>query len=177
MDRRHILRFSAVAAALMLLPGTGIAQQKSIKDQLVGAWSLLIVDGVKADGTRMPIYGPNPIGSLIFTPNGRYSLQLMRTIARPPFASNNRDTGTAEENKATAQGTLSYFGSYTVDEAGKSFTQKIEGSSFPNSEGRSAKLQVTAITDEVLTFSLPGSASSVPGAGYTTLEAMWKKAK
>ena len=25
-------------------------------------------DGVKADGTQIPIFGPNPVGSLIFTP-------------------------------------------------------------------------------------------------------------
>ena len=85
---------------LTLLPSAAFAQQKSLKELLVGAWTLLLVDGKNADGTQVPLYGPNPIGSLIFTSNGRFSVQVMRTINRPPFASNNRDTGTAEQNKA-----------------------------------------------------------------------------
>ncbi len=37
--------------------------------------------------------------------------------------------------KAAAQGVLSYFGTYTVNEADKSFTMQIERSSFPNQVG------------------------------------------
>jgi hypothetical protein len=43
---------------------------EQLNSQLVGAWKLVLMDGVKADGTRQPRFGPNPIGSLIFTPNG-----------------------------------------------------------------------------------------------------------
>ena len=58
----------------------------------------------------------------------------MRVINRGPFASNNRDAGTAEENKAVSQGTISHFGTYTVDEGGKTLSFHVEGSSFPNWE-------------------------------------------
>ena len=141
------------------------------------SWYLLLVDGKKADTTQAPLFGPNPIGSLIFTPEGRFSVQIMRTVNRPPFASNNRDSGTAEENRATAQGTLSFFGTYAADDAGKSFTLSVEGSSFPNWEGKPLKFQISAITDEVLTFSLPGSSSTVPGSGYVSIENVWKRVK
>lgn len=174
MNSRGVVGIS-LAAVLALLPAGAFAQQKSLKDQIVGAWTLLLVDGKKVDGTQVPLFGPNPIGSLIFTSNGRFSLQVMRTIGRPPFASNNRDNGTAEENKATVQGTLSFFGAYQADEADKSFTVRVEGSSFPNWEGKPLKFQVSAITDEVLTFSLPGSSSTLPGAGYVSIENAWKK--
>jgi hypothetical protein len=176
VDRRNLLEIMATAVLGFVVVGSGaIAQQKSIKDQLVGAWTLLIDDGIKPDGTHVPAFGPNPVGSLIFTPNGRYSLQIMRVINRASFASNNRDTGTADENKAVSQGTISHFGTYTVDEAAKTINFHIEGSSFPNWENTNQKRLVTAVTDEVLTFSNPTSAT--PAQGYTHTELVWKKVK
>ena len=79
MFRRNILQILAtVALGFALVPSSASAQQKPIKDQLVGAWTLLLDDGVKPDGTHVPIFGPNPIGTLMFSPNGRYSLQFFR---------------------------------------------------------------------------------------------------
>lgn len=176
MDRRSLLEIMGTAALGAVLVGSGaVAQQKAIKDQLVGAWTLLLADGVRPDGTQVPNFGPNPIGALIFTPNGRYSLQIMRAVNRAPFGSNNRDTGTADENKAVAQGTISHFGTYTVDEAGKTIDFRIEGSSFPNWENTDQKQLVTAITDEVLTYRNP--TSSTPAQGFTHTELVWKRLK
>jgi hypothetical protein len=176
MYRRDFLGIS-IAAALVLLPGGALAQQKSIKDQLVGAWTLLLIDGIDAEGLHHPLYGPNPEGMIIYTPNGRYAVEIMRTINRPRFASNNRGTGTAEENKAAVQGALAYFGSYTVDEAGKMLFQRIEGSTFPNAEGARQGLKVLEITDEVVTVDLPIAQSSIPAGGFTIIESIWKKTK
>ena len=49
--------------------------------------------------------------------------------ALPKFASNNRQAGTPEENKAFVQGSLAYFGTYSVDEAAKTVTVHIESCS------------------------------------------------
>jgi lipocalin-like protein len=171
MDRRDMLGISVIAA-LALLPGGAIAQQKSIKDQLVGTWTLLVTDMVKADGTHVPYYGPNPTGSLIFTPDGHYSAGFARSN-RAPFASNNPNITTADENKATVAGTYFHFGTYTVDERDKSFSFRVEGGSFPNWEGTRQKRPVTAITDEVLTFAI----LTPPAPGYVGTELVWKKAK
>jgi hypothetical protein len=176
MNRRNILEILGTAASTFAFVGSGaVAQQKPMKDQLVGAWTLLLDDGVTSDGTRVPNFGPNPAGTLMFTPNGRYSLQIMRVINRGPFASNNRDTGTAEENKTVAQGTISHFGTYSIDEAGKAITFHIEGSSFPNWENTDQKRLVTAITDGVLTYMNPNS--STPAQGFLRTELAWKKVK
>lgn len=189
MYRRDVFWLS-IAAAIVLSPAGALAQQQQrqqppapaqaqrpMKDLLAGAWTLLLDDGKKADGTEMPLFGPNPIGSLIFTPNGRFSFEVMRTINRAPFKSNNRDTGTPDENKASVQGTLSFFGTYTVDEAGKAINVRIEASSFPNQDGTSTKWAVAEITDEVMTFDVPGSAASTPGAGLSAIENIWRKVK
>ena len=174
MYRRYILGISVVAAVQLALPVGAIAQQKSIRDQLVGAWTLLLDDGVKADGTHAPAFGPNPIGTLIFTADGHYSLAIARS-GRAPFASNNRDTATPDEDKATVQGTFFHFGTYTVEESDKSFTFRVEGSSFPNWEGTRQMRPVIAITDEVLTYNNPTSPN--PAAGSVRAELVWKKAK
>jgi lipocalin-like protein len=172
MQRRNILGISALVVGLAMVPGGASAQQKSIKDQLVGTWTLLLDDNIKDDGTHVPAFGPNPEGSLIFTADGHYSLQIFRH-GRPAFASKDRLTGTADENKAAVQGMISHFGTYMVDEAGKMFTFRIEASSFPNWDATSQKRPVTAITDEVLTYNNPTPTTS----GYVRAELAWKKAK
>ena len=176
MDRRSLLEVMGTAALGGVLVASGaLAQQKPNKDQLIGAWTLLLDDGIKPDGTQVPIFGPNPVGTLIFTSNGRYSLQIMRVVNRAPFVSNNRETGRADENKAVAQGTISHFGTYTVDDAGKTINSRIEGSLFPNWENTSQKRLVTALTDDVLTYRNP--TSSTPGQGFTHAELVWKRLK
>ena len=48
------------------------------------------------DGTQIPNYGPNPRGMIMFSPEGRYSSQIMRDIGRPNFAANDRLKGTPD---------------------------------------------------------------------------------
>jgi hypothetical protein len=80
MDRRNLLEIMATAALGFVVVGSGaVAQQKSIKDHLVGAWTLLIDDGIKPDGTHVPTFGPNPLGALMFIPNGRFD-EAAKTI-------------------------------------------------------------------------------------------------
>lgn len=173
MQRSNILGVSALAAGLAMLPGGASAQQKPIKDLIVGTWTLLIDDGVKEDGAHAPNFGPNPEGQLIFTADGHYSLQIFRS-GRPAFASKNRLTGTADENKAAVQGAVAYFGTYSTDEATKTLTLRVAASSFPNQEGTSQKRVITAITNDVLTYNNPTPA---PASGNVRGEVAWKKAK
>lgn len=108
------------------------ALQKSLKDQLVGIWTLISSTTKLPDGS--PAWGSNPKSLYIFTENGHYSSPLMRSD-RPKFAANSRVKGTPEENKAAVHGAISSFGTYSVDEAKKTFTIRFEGSSYPNLEG------------------------------------------
>jgi Lipocalin-like domain len=172
MHRGNVLGIGALTMALALLPGGAGAQQKSMKDMLVGTWTLLLADNIMDDGTHVPGYGPNPDGMLIFTPNGHFSLQIIRS-GRAPFASKNRMAGTADENKAVVQGMFTSFGTYTVDEASKVISQRVEASSFPNFDSTVQKLLMTALTDEVLTFNVPTPSAT----GYVRLEGAWKKVK
>ena len=53
----------------------------------------------------------------MFDGTGHFSWHIIKPDI-PKFAANNRLQGTAEENKATVQGVLSYFGTYTLTRTG-----------------------------------------------------------
>jgi hypothetical protein len=147
MNRRTILSICTMTASgLVLLTGSAAAQQKSLKDQLIGTWTFVSSSTKNADGS--PLWGANPKGLIIFTDNGRFSSHTMRGN-RPKFASNNRGQGTPDENKAVAIGTISSFGTYTVDEANKAYVLRYEGSSYPNQEGTSSTRPFTIVADEL----------------------------
>jgi hypothetical protein len=154
---------TTMALALLASLGGAAAQQaapaaappKPLKDQLVGSWTLLLVDNVKGDNTQSGAFGPNPIGSIIFAPDGHYSLQIMRSV--PPA------------------NVLTEFGTYTANDADKSLTLRAEDSSNPSLDAKPQKTQVTAITNEVLTWSGPPPAGAP--AGTTKMDLAWKKTK
>lgn len=137
MDRLGTITLTALALSLLgvVLPlGEAVAQQNNSKEQLVGTWTYVSVDIVRADGSRVPLFGLNPSGIASFDANGRYVLLTTRT-GLPKFASNNRNEGTAEENKAVVEGSIAHFGTYTVNEADKTITFHIRTSTFPNWNG------------------------------------------
>jgi Lipocalin-like domain len=150
MDRRSILSLSAAAVfGLILTTDCVIAQTRTLKEQLVGAWTLVSFDSFDANGTKVPnMEGRDVKGLVIFTDNGRMSVQYISDY--PKIASKDRLKTTPEEEKAVAHGVLSYFGTYTVNEADKTISYRIERSSFPNQvTGMDAKRVATLSGDEL----------------------------
>jgi hypothetical protein len=158
-------------SALLLVPLTGdaVAQQKSLKEQLVGTWALVSVVNIRPDGTKFDPFGGKATGVLMSDSTGHFSWQIIRSDI-PKLASNNRLEGTAEEFKAVAQGINSYFGTYSLDDSGKTLTQHIASSSFPNFNGTDRKWTIS-LTGEELTLASEAAASS--GAN----ELKWKRVK
>lgn len=133
-------------------------------------WTIVSADKVNQDGSEgEPAFGPNPKGFLVFDSSGHYELQII-SAGLPKFSSNNRMRGTAEENKAVAQGMVAHFGKYSVNQADLTVTFYIERSSFPNLEGTEQRLPFT-MTGDQLNFSL------VTTQGGGSVEAVWKRAK
>ena len=115
--------------------------------QLVGTWTLLSWKQEKSDGTSIHRYGISPTGMAFFDAGGRYLIAVMRSD-RANYVSNALWQGTAEENKETADGTITYFGTYSASEADSSIAIHIEGSSFPNWNGTDQKRFVTITGDQ-----------------------------
>jgi hypothetical protein len=131
MKRRHILSLSvATALGLALLPGSALAQQKPLKEQLAGTWTIISNDNTAPDGTKRQLFGPNPKGILVLAANGQYA-QIIVHPDRPNFKVNNRLEGTPEENMAAVHGTTASFGSWSFDEASQTLIVRNEGGMFP----------------------------------------------
>lgn len=158
MNRLSTLSLTVTALAFLgvALPwGDAVAQQQTLKVQVVGTWTYASVDIVGTDGTRVPLYGPNPQGVASFDSDGHYILLTARS-GLPKFASNNRNEGTPEENKAVVQGSIAHFGTYTVNDADKTITFHIETSTFPNWNGTEQKRPFSVTGDE-LKWTTPAS--------------------
>src|SRR5262245_65910244 len=114
MDRRGILTTSAVVAfTLTLFQGYGLAQQKTLKEQLAGTWSLVSFDSFDGSGAKIPnMEGRDLKGLMVFTDSGRMSVQMITEF--PKLASNDRMKTTPAEEKAVGNGILSDFGISTV---------------------------------------------------------------
>ena len=62
----------AAVFGVALLGGVVFAQQKSLKDQLVGTWMLAAVTAEGADGSKAEPFGVDPKGIIIFTADGYF---------------------------------------------------------------------------------------------------------
>ena len=162
--------FALAVFGLAALTGAAFGQQKSAKEQLLGAWNLVSVDYVRADGSRSTTFGDNPKGIAFFDGKGHYIISVMRSD-RAKYAVNDRTKGSAEENQATAQGTNTYFGTYTVSEPDRTISIHIVGSSFPNWNETDQK-RIFTITGDELKLTNP-----VASTGGGTAEVVWKRAK
>jgi len=152
MDRRSVLSLSAITAlGLALLPTSAVSQQKSLKDQLVGTWTLASWERVLPNGNKVQSYGTNPKGIVVFEANGRFFLMFARPDL-PKIASNNPATATAEEAKAVMAGSIAYFGTYTVDDANKVISLRMDASTFANQLSTDQKRTITSITADELKY-------------------------
>ena len=171
MKRRNVLSLSVFTAlGLALLPGSAVSQQKSLKDQLVGTWTLVSSAQTTKAGVKSDRWGPNPKGRVIFEANGRYSFMIFRSDI-PKFAVNNLNQGTAEENKAAIQGMTANYGTWSVDESTKTITTNVEAASFPNLMGGGQKRIISSLTADELKYTNTTSLID------TVDEAVWKRAK
>lgn len=158
MNRLNTLTVTTMALLFLgvaLCSREAVGQQKTLQEEIVGTWTYVSVDTVGTDGSRAPIYGPDPQGIASFDRDGHYILLTARR-GQAKFASGNRMKGTPEEYKAVVQGSIAHFGTYAVNEADKTITFHIETSTFPNWNGTEQKRPFTLTGDE-LRWTTPAS--------------------
>jgi hypothetical protein len=138
----------AGGSSLILLAVTSIAGSfaqapgNSIKDQLVGQWHLV---SVSINGSTP--YGANPQGSMLLDAGGHYTIVVI-------------SDGDAKN--------IAYYGTYTVNDADKTVTMHIDGSTRFKADGRNQTRLVTLSGDQLIEATPPGR------KGATTLT--WKRA-
>src|SRR5262245_8129030 len=145
---------AALTLGLALLPGAATAQQKSLKEQLVGTWTLVSWEQTTPDGSKSNRFGANAKGVNVFTADGRFFLMFARADL-PKLASGDPRKGTPEEAQAIAGGAISYWGTYTVDEATKTMSLRLESSTLPNQLGIEQKRNIVSLTADELKYTNP----------------------
>jgi Lipocalin-like domain len=145
MNRRSILNiFAMTAFGLALVSSSAVAQQKSLKEQLVGIWTLIAADATTTNGKLL---GANPRGILVLDAGGRYA--LINAKRDRPKITGGRLEASPEEFKAAAQGLVAQFGTWSVNESDKTLARRVEGALLPNAEGMEQKTSVSVAEDEL----------------------------
>ena len=144
--RRSILTFAPVAALGLVLSPTSLnAQQGTLKDQLVGTWTIVSFEALIPDGTKRQI--ANPKGFLIFDAGGRYA-QVIARADRPKFKLPGQPT--VEEFVAAIE---DYFaanaGTWRVSEPEKLLIQRFEAEIRPNNEDTLIRSGIDLSGDEL----------------------------
>jgi len=162
--------FAIAMVASGVMTQNALGQQAPLREQLVGTWTLVSWEQTNTDGSKSQQFGANPKGIAFFDRAGHYIISVMRSD-RANYAIDGFGQLaqiTAEEGKATAQGTITYFGTYSVSEADRIISIHVEGSSFPNWNGTNLERLVEITQDQLKLTVRPPRGGSV--------DVLWKRA-
>jgi len=173
MNRRATLAMTTTALlclAVSLSAGDSLAQQKSLKEQLLGTWTLVSSEQVRPDGIRVTQFGANPKGINVFDANGRFFL-MIASADNSKIASNNRSKTNSEGQGDLIVESIAHYGTYTVNEKEKVVFLHLDASTFPNQIGTDQKRTITSLTADELKYSNP---AAMPGV---QVHQVWKRAE
>jgi len=137
---------------------------------LAGTWTLVSVDNILPDGSRIQPYGPHPDGLLILDPQGHYSVHIFRS-GRAPFAAKDKAKGTPEEYREAVQGSNTHFGRWSIAPAERILTFRIDHALFPNWEGTEQRRAFELVGDR-----LRYSVNTTTTGGLEIGEVTWRRA-
>lgn len=170
MFRQIVFGLSAMLLSFSSLPSRfAAAQEATIQDGIAGVWTLVSVVSQKEDGSRGEPFGSNPKGIIMFSRDGHFSL-FQSQAELPRLAANDRARATPEEALAVVRDSIAYYGTYTVDEAGKSLSVRLDGGTYANLLGGPVQKRIiTSLSATELAFSNPRTPSGM------TLDTVWRR--
>ena len=152
------------------LTGAAFAQQKTAKEHIVGAWTLVAVTSETDDGKNGEPFGSSPKGVIIFSNDGYFSLFQSRAEI-PKIAANDRAKATPEEAQSIVASSIAYFGTYSIDENTKVMLVNLAASTYANvAVIPNQKRTITLLTSDELKFDNPRTPNGM------TLRTTWKRA-
>ena len=170
-SRRRMARLASalpIIVALSLGTSASWAQQKSLKSQLAGAWTLVSQEVTPKDGAKRPgTGGPNVKGILILDASGHYAF-VAGAPDRPKLKTTvRRDIPAAELGEATRTFAANY-GTWSV-EGDKTLIRKFQLAVIPNNDNQEVKYTVSLAKGELKLV-------QVTAAG-ATVETVYRRAK
>jgi hypothetical protein len=168
--KKLIVFFIVLQSACMVKTQDNLTPKKGLKNPLIGTWTLVSVDNIYPDSSRVSPYGLNPQGLLIFDENGNYALQIFKK-ERQKVISSDKNKCTPEENAAIVQGSNAHFGTYELDEINKTITFRIKFASFPNWENTNQK-RTYFLSENTIKYVVT---NTTQGGKSVVAEVVWKK--
>jgi hypothetical protein len=173
MNRRAMLAMTATALlclAVGLSASDCLAQQKSLKEQLVGTWILVWSDQILPDGSKLQQFGTSSKGINVFDTNGRFFLMVasadnLKIASKRPSGKTN-----SEEIRGLIVESIACYGTYTVNEPTRVVILHLEASTFPNQIGTDQERTITSLTADELKYSYPAAMFGVQ------IHQVWKRA-
>lgn len=133
---RRLMQLAFVAACVTVVPASAYGQ--SLREQLLGTWTIVSAARVVGGVEEPDFLGPDPVGRFLFAPDGHFCFNAMRRN-RSKFGSANLLGGTSEEKSAAYDSYIGYCGRYEVNEQERSLAMQFELSSYPNWTGTTQK--------------------------------------
>jgi len=162
MNRRTTLAITTTALlcfAIGSAASPSLAQQTSLKEQLVGTWTLVSSDQMRPDGSKLKQFGANPKGINVFDANGRFFV-MVASAGNSQIASNGRSQTNSEEDGLIVE-SIAYYGTYTINEEVTVISLHLDASTFPNQVGTDQKRIITSLTADELKYSSAAVMSGV----------------
>jgi hypothetical protein len=154
MERREFIALLGIAAAAM--PASARAQPAhpadSLAGRLVGTWSFVTSLDTRKDGSTFNRWGKNSTGILMIDGSGHFS-QII----------------TGLESRMFGPKTFCAFGTFSTDEAAKTMTTRIDGSSIAKLIGSTQRRLIVSVTADELIYVNPVTAAA------TKAEVKWKR--
>lgn len=150
--RRNVL--GVIMAPVLALASVVLAHAQSAAESgLVGAWQLVRVDTVRANGQIIhPFYGEHPAGLIVYDASGWMSVQIVSDPKPMVPRGDSRDAfrgASAAEKAIAADGYYAYFGRYTVDESARTVTHHILEALYPGERGSDFKRHYLIKSDQL----------------------------
>lgn len=136
---RFFLLFVFLPALALAQSPSGQKPAQSIKDQFIGAWRLVSIETMRANGEVIyPFYGKHPDGMLMYDASGWMSVQIVSDPkpTTPTAATRESFLAAPAADKVKAiDGYYAYYGTWTVDPAAATVTHHIRESLYPAERG------------------------------------------
>ena len=136
MRSLHIV--TAALASLLWTPGLAAEQstQPSERRNLLGVWDLVSAQDHRPNGDVLDLFGAKPSGTLIYTPDGRVAVQIMRdprptSVAGSMWSSDGRQllpSASANEIRDAYAGYYAYSGMWEINDRAHTVTHHVRAS-------------------------------------------------